>query len=131
MNEIIIEAKTENIDKVVEFINERLGDCPMKVRNQIEIAVDEIFSNIANYAYQPEIGGVTVRVAVDSDITIEFEDNGFAYDPLSKDDPDIALPVGIRKAGGLGIFMVKKMMDSVEYRHEGDRNILTIQKGLN
>ena len=131
MNEIIIEAKTENIDKVVGFINERLGDCPMKVRNKIEIAVDEIFSNIANYAYKPEIGGVTVRIAVGSDITIEFEDSGFAYDPLSKDDPDVTLPVGERKVGGLGVFMVKKIMDSVEYRREGDKNILTIQKSLN
>jgi len=131
MNEIILEAKTDNIDKVMDFINEQLGDCPMKVRNKIEIAVDEIFSNIANYAYQPEVGGVTVRVAVDSDISIEFEDSGFAYDPLSKDDPDVTLPVGERKVGGLGVFMVKKIMDSVEYRREGDKNILTIQKSLN
>ena len=128
VNEIYIEAKIENTDAVIDFINERLVDCPLKIQKQIEIAVDEIFSNIARYAYNPDIGNATVRVAVDGDITIEFEDSGANYDPLSKDDPDVSLPPEKRRAGGLGVFMVKNIMDSVEYRREGDKNILTVRK---
>ena len=128
MNELFIEAKLENIDAVIDFIDERIEDCSPKTRKQIEIAVDEIFSNIARYAYNPDIGNATVRVAVDDDITIEFEDSGTDYDPLAKDDPDVSLPPEKRKAGGLGVFMVKNIMDSVEYRREGDKNILTVRK---
>ncbi|MDR0443177.1 MAG: ATP-binding protein [Treponema sp.] len=127
-NELSIEAKPENMDTVLDFINEHLGDCPSKVRNQIGIAVDEIFSNIARYAYHPDVGGAVVRITVDNNITIEFEDNGIAYNPLSADDPDVSLSAEEREIGGLGVFMVKKIMDSVEYRREDNKNILTIKK---
>ena len=131
MDEIVIEAALPNMDKVLDFVNGRLGDCPPNVRNHIGIAVDEIFSNIANYAYDPEVGAASVRVAVSDDmITMEFQDGGTAYDPLSKDDPDVSLPAEERSIGGLGIFMVKNIMDVVEYRREGNNNILTIKKRL-
>ncbi len=94
------------------------------------VAVDEIFSNIARYAYNPETGGATVRVAVGEDVTIEFEDSGVAYDPLAADDPDVTLSAEEREIGGLGLFMVKKMMDAVKYRRDGNKNILTIKKKL-
>ena len=100
----------------------------MKTQNQIRIAVDEIFSNIARYAYNPGVGGATVRIAVDDDITIEFEDSGAAYDPLDNEAPDISLSAEEREIGGLGLFMVKNLMDSVEYRRAGTKNILTIRK---
>jgi len=128
MNELCIEAKLENIKAVLDFVNERLGDRPMKIQNQIGIAVDEIFSNIARYAYHPDTGDATVRIIVDSDITIEFEDSGIAYDPLSAEPPDITLPIEEREIGGLGLFVVKNLMDSVAYRREGGKNILTIKK---
>jgi len=130
MNELIIEAKLENMDAVQDFISARIEDCPMKTQNQIRIAVDEIFSNIARYAYSIKTGGATVRIAVDTDITIEFEDNGTAYDPLAKDDPDVSLSADEREIGGLGLFIVKNLMDSVEYRRDGSKNILTIKKRL-
>ncbi len=130
MNELIIEATIENMDAVQDFISERIADCPMKIQNQIGIVVDEIFSNIANYAYNPEVGGATVRIAVADDITIEFEDSGVAYDPLTSAAPDVTLSDEEREIGGLGLFMVKKMMDSVEYRRDGHKNILTIKKKL-
>ena len=129
-NELIIEATTENMDAVLDFVNERITECPAKVQNQIGIAVDEIFSNIARYAYHPETGGATVRVAVDENITIEFEDSGIAYNPLTEENPDTTLSAEERELGGLGIFMVKNLMDSVEYRREGNKNILTIRKSL-
>jgi len=130
MDELFIEATLENIEIVIGFVNARIEDCPPKIKNQIEIAVDEIFSNIARYAYHPAVGNATVRMLVDSEIIIEFEDSGIAYDPLSAEDPDITLSIEERKIGGLGIFMVKNLMDSVEYRRSGDNNILTIKKRL-
>lgn len=128
MDEFLTEAKTENTEAVLDFINARIAGCTAKIRNQIGIAVDEVFSNISRYAYHPSIGSVTVRIAADEKITIEFEDNGAAYDPLSCREPDIALPAEERGEGGLGIFILKNIMDSVEYRREGNKNILTIKK---
>lgn len=130
MNELIIEAKLENMDAVLDFVNKHLMDTPPKIKNQIGIAVDEVFSNIARYAYNPDVGGAVVRVAADDDITIEFEDSGVAYDPLSGDAPDTALSAEEREIGGLGMFIVKKIMDSAEYKRMGSKNILTIKKKL-
>ena len=130
MDELLIDATVENLDAVLDFVNARLGDCLPKIRHQIAIAVDEIFSNIARYAYHPGTGDAKVRIAVESDIAIEFEDSGVPYDPLSADDPDISSPVEEREIGGLGVFMVKNIMDSVEYRRDGNKNILTIRKKL-
>ncbi len=130
MNEIFIEAKLDNMEKVQEFVRGHLGECPPKTKNQISIAVDEIFSNICHYAYHPETGCALVRVTVDSDITIEFEDNGVEYNPLTSDSPDVSLSLDERETGGLGIFMVKNIMDSVEYCREANKNILRIKKWL-
>jgi len=130
MDELLIDAELENIEAVQSFVGARLGDCPSKVRYQIAIAVDEIFSNIARYAYNPPVGRVEVRIAVDGDITIEFEDSGVAHNPLAQEEPDISLPAEERALGGLGIFIVGKIMDSVQYRRDGNKNILTIRKNL-
>ena len=130
MNELVIEAKIGNMDAVQDFISARLEDCPLNVQTQIAIAVDEIFSNIANYAYNPEVGSVVIHAAVGDEIVIAFEDKGKPYNPLEKKDPDVTLGADEREIGGLGIFMVKKIMDSVEYRHEGNKNILSIRKKI-
>ena len=130
MDELMTEAKLEKMDAVLDFVNAHLADCPLKVQNQIAIAVDEIFANIARYAYHPDVGSVTVRISVGDAVTIEFEDRGAAYDPLAREAPDISSPAEARPIGGLGIFMVRNLMDSVEYRREGYRNILTIKKEL-
>ena len=130
MDELYVDAKIENLDNVLDFVNARIEDCSMKVQNQIGIAVDEIFSNIARYAYDSDVGGAAVRIAVGDDITIEFEDSGIAYDPLSAQDPDTALPAEERNIGGLGVYMVKNLMDSMEYRRDGCKNVLRIKKKL-
>lgn len=135
MKELIIEAKPENVTAVQEFIESHIADCPSSAQSQIGIAVDEIFSNIANYAYSGSDGvgadGVaTVRIAAGDDITIEFEDGGVPYDPLAKEDPDTTLTASERDIGGLGIHIVKNIMDSVEYRRDGNKNVLTIKKTL-
>jgi len=132
MKELIVEAILENLDTVTDFINAELEeiDCPMKLQMQIAVAVEEIFVNIANYAYNPEVGGVTIRISVGDEVTIEFEDKGKPYNPLEKDDPDITLSAEERDIGGLGIFMVKKSMDAVEYRHADNKNLLIIRKQI-
>ena len=130
MDELMIDATLDNVDAVLDFINERLTDCPPKIRNRISIAVDEIFANIARYAYHPATGAATVRITVAEDVTIEFEDQGMAYNPLTAGEPDITLSVEEREIGGLGIYLVKNLMDSVEYRREDGKNILVITSGL-
>ena len=133
MSELFIEAKTENLCRILDFVSENLeaADCSVKTQTQIAIAVEEIFVNIAHYAYNPETGGTTIRVlATDNEIVIEFEDNGKPYNPLEKTDPDITKSMEERELGGLGIYMVKNIMDAVEYRHEDNKNILTIRKKL-
>ena len=120
MKELTVEAKTTNIEAVTDFVNEQLEalDCPMKAQMQIDIAIDELFGNIAHYAYNPEIGKATVRVEVIEDplaVTITFIDNGVPYDPLAKADPDTTLSAEERDIGGLGIYMVKKSMDDIAY----------------
>ena len=135
MKELTVEAKTANIEAVTDFVNEQLEalDCPMKAQMQIDIAIDELFGNIAHYAYNPEIGKATVRVEVIEDplaVTITFIDNGVPYDPLAKADPDTTLSAEEREIGGLGIYMVKKSMDDITYEYKDGQNILKIKKNL-
>ena len=135
MKELTVEAKTTNIETVTDFVNEQLEalDCPMKAQMQIDIAIDELFGNIAHYAYNPEIGKATVRVEVIEDplaVTITFIDNGVPYDPLAKADPDTTLSAEERESGGLGIYIVKKSMDDITYEYKDGQNILAIKKNL-
>lgn len=135
MKELTIVASVDNIETVTDFINEQLEalDCPMKAQMQIDIAIDELFGNIANYAYNPEIGQATVRVEVVEEplaVVITFIDNGVPYDPLKKEDPDITLSAEEREIGGLGIYMVKKSMDEISYEYKDGQNILSIKKQL-
>ena len=103
----------------------------MRVITQINVAVDELFSNIANYAYKPKTGQATVSLAVSDDgktVTVTFTDSGVPYNPLAKKDPDVTLSADERQIGGLGIYMVKKTMDDVTYEFKDGKNILSIKK---
>ena len=133
MKELTVDATVENIETVTDFVNEQLEslDCPMKAQMQIDIAIDELFGNIAHYAYNPEIGQATVRVEVIEvplSVVITFIDNGVPYDPLAKADPDTTLSADERDIGGLGIYMVKKSMDDITYEYKNGQNILKIKK---
>ena len=135
MKEMTIPATVENIDKVTEFVNSQLEeiDCPIKARMQIDIAIDELFGNLAHYAYNPETGPATVRVEVTEapiSVVVTFIDHGIPYDPLKKDDPDVTLSAEERAIGGLGIFMVKKTMDEITYEYKDGQNILRIRKDI-
>lgn len=135
MKELTMNATIDNIQAVTDFVDEQLEalDCPMKAQMQIDIAIDELFSNIAYYAYNPDIGPATVRVEVQQEplaVVISFIDHGVPYDPLTKKDPDTTLSAEERDIGGLGIYMVKKSMDAVTYEYKNGQNILTIKKHL-
>ena len=133
MNELTLEATVDNLHKVLEFVDKFLEEmeCPTKTKMQIDVSVEELFVNIAQYAYAPKTGQATIRVETEKDpaaVSITFIDRGVPYDPLAKPDPDVMLSAQDRQIGGLGIFMVKKSMSSMAYEYRDGQNILTIKK---
>ena len=135
MKSITVEAKIENVDKVTEFVNEVLEEkeCPLKVQMQLDVAIDEIFGNIAYYAYGKGRGNATIQIEMEDNppkITLTFIDQGITYNPLESKDPDITLDIEDREIGGLGIFLVKKTMDELSYEYVDGQNILTMKKEL-
>ena len=135
MRELIVPAAAEELTRVQEFVTEQLEavDCPMKAVFQIELAVEEIFINIVSYAYHPELGTAKIRCEICEDplrVIIEFQDHGKQFDPLEREEIDTSTDALMEREGGLGIFLVKKNMDAVEYRYEDGKNILTISKNL-
>ena len=130
---ITVPAQCEQLDVVQGFVNEMLEgvECDPGAVIQLQIAVEEIFVNIANYAYTQESGTAEVECHVEPGegrITIRFKDQGIPFDPLAKEDADVTLSAEEREIGGLGIYMVKEMMDGVDYKYENGSNILTIHK---
>ena len=134
MEKLTVEATKENLLKVNEFVEMNLEkiECPMKAMMQISVAVEEIYINIASYAYGDAIGQAEILLDTDTagQVSITFMDSGTPYDPLAKEDPDITLSAEERGIGGLGIFMVKKSMDDVQYKYEDGKNILTLVKKI-
>lgn len=131
--ELNIEALTDNLQQVLDFVDAALeeANCPVKTQMQLDIAVEEIFINIASYAYAPGKGDATVKFSVeDGSAHITFYDRGTPYDPLAKEDPDVTLGASERPIGGLGIYMTKKMMDDVIYEHKDGCNVLKLVKKL-
>lgn len=135
MKELTLAAELENIAAVTAFVDEQLEalDCSMKAQMQIDIAIDELFGNIAHYAYGEGTGDATVRFGFDEatrTASIAFIDGGVPFNPLEKADPDVNLSAEERGIGGLGIFMVKKSMDKMAYSRENGHNVLTIYKTI-
>ena len=133
MNTLTIEAKIANLSKVLAFVDGELEktDCGIKACMQIDIAVEELFVNVAHYAYAPDTGDVRIDVEIFDDpgmVEITFTDSGIPYDPLSKADPDVTLSAEERRIGGLGIYMVKKSMDMMKYKRIDGCNVVTISK---
>ncbi|MBQ9329153.1 MAG: ATP-binding protein [Solobacterium sp.] len=131
--ELVVSASVEHLQEVLSFLEETLiaASCPKKQRIQIVIAAEEVFVNIASYAYPPGTGTATIRVELTDDaseVTIKFCDRGICFDPLRRPDPDITLSAEEREIGGLGIFMTRKFMDEVTYDYQDGQNILTIKK---
>ena len=133
MNKITVDAVIENLDQVIGFATEQLEerDCPMKTVMQTELVIEEIFVNIANYAYHPEIGAATFCMEFEENpraVFMTFIDGGKPYNPLANDEPDTTLALEDRDIGGLGIFLVKKNVDEISYAHEDGKNILRMKK---
>ena len=131
MKEQEFSASISCLQDVISFIEQELeaADCPMRAVMQISVAVEEIFANIASYAY-PE-GGGTARIRISADeheAVIRIMDMGIPFNPLEKPDPDVTLSAEQREIGGLGIFMAKKTMDEILYEREGQKNILIMMK---
>lgn len=130
MLEITVPARLDRLDTVLEFADGIIRGTGMDVKrqNDLFVAVEEIFANIASYAYPADTGDVTVRISVFPDkLSLEFIDGGKPYNPLAKPDPDLSFPAAEREIGGLGVYMTKKMMDSVKYRYEDNKNILIME----
>ena len=128
-------AKTEALPQVLGFVEETLEslDCSMKLQTAICIAIEEVFVNVANYAYPKGEGDMTLGIGFDDQsrtVTFRMTDRGIPFDPLQKPDPDITLSVEDRQIGGLGIFITKKTMDTLHYAYENGENILTMTKKL-
>jgi len=133
MKELTLEAAIENIAQVTEFINARLETvgCETRTQRLIDVAIDELFSNIARYAYAPQTGMATIRIDVNQElrtVEISFLDAGIPYNPLTHEDPVSGLTCKERKEGGFGIYIVKKSMDDIRYEYADGYNVTTIVK---
>lgn len=133
MLEKVFPAKEDALSDVIGFTEEALDKigCPMKTTMALCVAIEEVFVNIARYAYDNSDGDVKLAIKLsenENTIIIRMSDKGIPFDPLKKTDPDITLSAEEREIGGLGIFIVKKTMDNVSYSYENGENILTMTK---
>ena len=128
-------AKTEALSDVLGFVEQMLDsfECPIKIQVALCVAIEEVFVNVAHYAYGEGEGNMSLGIDFDEErraITFRMTDKGVPFDPLKKPDPDISLSAEEREIGGLGIFITKKTMDSLTYTYENNENILTMIKKI-
>ena len=128
-------AKTEALSDVLGFVEQMLDsfECPIKIQVALCVAIEEVFVNVAHYAYGEGEGNMSLGIDFDEErraITFRMTDKGVPFDPLKKPDPDISLSADEREIGGLGIFITKKTMDSLTYTYENNENILTMIKKI-
>ena len=131
---LTVEADNDNLDEVMGFVDSFLEEkgASMKTMMQVDLAVEEIFVNIANYAYGDGTGNAEISISENGgEVSIVFKDSGVPYNPLEKEDPDITLSAEEREIGGLGVFLTKKNMDTVKYEFRDGFNILTMTKSIN
>ncbi|MBQ6565688.1 MAG: SpoIIE family protein phosphatase [Treponema sp.] len=134
----VFDATDESMGPVNDFVHSMLPlDCPAGILNKLDLAVEEIYINIAHYAYAPGRGTAEISCLLEPGqggaaprLTICFRDRGRPFNPLAREDPDITLPAEERDIGGLGILLTKKFMDSVTYEHTDGQNVLTMSKVL-
>ena len=134
MKELKVKAIDENLSMVLDTVENFIeGLCNSEIKNEILISVDELFINVAHYAYEGEEGEVSIVMELLEEkkrLRIIISDQGIPFNPLEKEDPDIDLSLEERKIGGLGIFMVKDYMDHLEYKFENKSNMLIMEKNL-
>lgn len=128
-----IPATPEGMDEVLDFVSSLLDahGCTPRTRTQLRMAMEEVYVNVAHYAYPSQDGWAEIRGSVDNGVaTFRLIDGGTPFDPLAKPDPDVLLSGEERGIGGLGIYMVKSMVDEVEYVYRDGCNQLTLRKQL-
>ena len=135
MESKIFPAKTESLTDLLAFVEQILEkyECSMKIQTAICVAIEEVFVNVAHYAYGESQGDVKFTISFDKEtrnVTFRMVDKGIPFDPLKKPEPDITLSAEEREIGGLGIFITKKTMDLVTYAYENGENILTMTKKI-
>ena len=133
MAEKVFPAIESSFDDAMDFMREEAEKAGASIRTvtQLELAFEEAYINVAHYAYPAHDGDIRVSVnPTEGSLRIVIRDSGIPFDPLAKEDPDVTLPAEQRKIGGLGIFMVKKIMDSVEYQYDDGDNVLIMEKKL-
>ena len=135
MTSKIFPAKTDALDDVIGFVEQSLEEfeCSMKNSMAICVAIEEVFVNVAHYAYGEGEGDVNFDISFNSEsreVSFVMKDKGIPFDPLQKADPDITLSAEERTIGGLGIFITKKTMDKVTYAYENGENVLTMIKKI-
>ena len=129
-NGITVVPSMETVPQVAEFMETEMEkfEISPKISMKMLIAIDEIYSNIVRYSGATE-AIVSIKKS-DNTLKLQFKDNGKPYNPLDSKEPDITASAEDRSIGGLGIFMVKKMLDKVEYKYVDNYNILTLTKNL-
>ena len=134
---LTVPAKDDSFLEVQAFAEDTMAEygCPVKIRTKMMICIEEMVVNVFHYAYpkdqDAENAMLTVEMWTENGILgITLIDSGIPYNPLEKEDPDITLSAEERQIGGLGIFMVKKKMDKVDYRYEDGKNIFTMSKKM-
>ena len=135
MEEQRFPAIVDALPDVLGFVERTLEGfgCPMKLQMAVSVAIEEVFVNVARYAYDGGEGDMMLGIGYDEssrEITFRMADGGVPFDPLQKPDPDVTLSAEEREIGGLGIFITKKTMDSVTYAYENGENVLTMKKHL-
>ena len=131
MRTLHIKASVNNLSEVLRFTEEIMEEAgiDMKTQMQISLATEELFVNVAEYAYKEEVGSISIEAGMEGGrFTVVLSDRGMPYNPLEHEDPDVTQGAEERPIGGLGIFMVRKTMDIFSYRYEDGKNITTIQK---
>lgn len=131
-----VEATEEEMEAVCEFVDELLDgvDCFMEARTKLDMAVEEIFVNIASYAYGSKVGKAVIRGSISPEppytVTLVFEDSGKAFNPLEQEASNFTPAIRRRTVGGLGIFLARSMADEISYERRQEKNILTIKKDM-
>jgi anti-sigma regulatory factor (Ser/Thr protein kinase) len=129
--ELRLPATIDDLDAVMDWVAEKLEqkNCSRKMQNQVAVVIEELFVNICNYAYGDAVGQVAIRLALrDQTFFMQFEDSGIPFNPLEHEDPDVTVGLDDRQIGGLGIYLTKKWMDTVDYKRTEGKNIFTISK---
>ena len=126
-------ATDESLHEAITFVEEKLeqNDASMKAIMAITVSLEEMFVNVAHYAYPDSEGDVKVGIGFeDDDVTITLTDEGIPFDPLAKEDPDVHASAQERNIGGLGIYMVKKSMDYCSYQRKENKNIFVMRRNI-